>query len=98
MTEIIWLNEVALCPLEHLAEVSGLSFEELGDLIDSGVIEPADRTMQPPLFRLGSVVTVNSARRLRDDFELDTNGLTLALRLLQRIRELERELKALRRG
>src|SRR4051794_35903138 len=95
MTETIWLNEIALCSFEQLAEASGLSFEELSELVDSGVLEPADRTAQPPLFRLGSLAMVNSARRLRDDFELDRNGLTLALRLLQRIRELERELQAL---
>jgi chaperone modulatory protein CbpM len=95
MTEIIWLNEAALCSFEHLADVSGLSIEELGELVDSGVLQPADRTAQPPLFRLGSLVMVNSARRLRDDFELDRNGLTLALRLLQRIAELERQVQAL---
>lgn len=95
MTEIIWLNETALCSFEHLADVSGLSSEELSELVDSGVLEPVDRTVQPPLFRLGTLAMACSARRLRDDFELDRNGLTLALRLVQRIRELERELQAL---
>ena len=95
MTEIIWLNEAALCSFEHLADLSGLSLEEVSELVDSGVLEPADRAAQPPLFRLGSLAAVNSARRLRDDFELDRNGLTLALRLLQRIAELERQVQTL---
>jgi len=36
----------------------------------------------------------HAASRLRNDFDLDTNGLTLTLRLLNRIHELEAELLA----
>ena len=40
------------------------------------------------------VVTVRTARRLRDDFELDRNGVALALTLLRRIAQLEAEVRA----
>jgi len=46
------------------------------------------------MFQLRYVVTVKTARRLRDDFELDRRGLALALSLLQRIDELQAEIHA----
>lgn len=87
-----WLNEDEDCTIEHLADVSGLSVDELEDLVVSGVIWPADAAAQPRGFHPLHVVTVRQARRLRDDFELDSNGLALAMTLLRRIEVLERAL------
>jgi chaperone modulatory protein CbpM len=42
------------------------------------------------------VTVARTACRLRDDFELDTSGLSVALTLLQRVRTLEEELARLR--
>jgi hypothetical protein len=42
------------------------------------------------------VVTARAAQRLRASFDLDPNALSLALSLLERIRTLETELRALR--
>ena len=43
------------------------------------------------------VVTVaRTACRLRDDFELDTRGVGVALKLLERVRDLEQEIARLR--
>jgi chaperone modulatory protein CbpM len=94
LSDSTWLNDVDLCPLEHLVEVSGLSIEEIEDLIDTDVITPVSSGAQTRLFQLRYVVTVKTARRLRDDFELDRHGLSLALSLLQRIDELQAELGA----
>jgi chaperone modulatory protein CbpM len=88
----IWLDAGGVCTIEHLAEVSGLSLEEVEDLVVSGVIWPADAATQPRCFQLLHVVTVRQARRLRDDFELDRNGVALAMTLLRRISVLERAL------
>ena len=96
LSDSIWLNDVDLCPLEHLAEVSGLSIEEIEDLIDTGIIQPVNTGTPPRMFQLRYVVTVKTARRLRDDFELDRQGLALALSLLQRIDELQAEIHATR--
>ncbi len=89
-----WLGEGAVCTLEHLAEVSGLSLDDVEDLVASGVIWPADAAAQARSFHLLHVVTVRQARRLRDDFELDNNGVALAMTLLRRISELEQMLSA----
>lgn len=95
-TEALWLSDAAVCHIEHLAEVSGLSLADIEDLVDSGLITPAAPPPAPRTFHLVHVVTVRTARRLRDDFELDRNGVALALTLLRRIERLETELRATR--
>ena len=95
-TEWIWLNEQAICSAQNLIEVSGLSHEELDDLIENGVIAPVDANTQPMSFQLRYIVVASMARRLRDDFELDRHGVALAMTLMQRIEELEMELNAVR--
>jgi chaperone modulatory protein CbpM len=90
--EWIWLNGEEVCPARYLTEVSGLSNEELDDLIDNGIIVPIDAETQPGSFRMQHVVTAILARRLRDDFELDRHGVALAMTLLRRVDELEAEL------
>jgi chaperone modulatory protein CbpM len=98
MTHAISLDEAAVCSIEHLAEVSGLSLEDIEDLVDSGLMAVADPAAPSRSFHLLHVVTVRQARRLRDDFELDRNGLALAMALLRRIESLERALHGAQSG
>lgn len=95
LSDSIWLNDTDVCGIDLLAEVSGLSAEEIEDLIENDLITPVNRSSQPYFFQLRYVLTVKTARRLRDDFQLDTHGVALALTLLQRICDLEAELNAL---
>jgi chaperone modulatory protein CbpM len=94
VSEWIWLDDRAVCSAQHLAEVSGLSQEELDALIESGVIVAVDDTARPKSFPLRYLVTANIARRLRDDFELDRSGMVLAMALMRRIDELQEQLNA----
>lgn len=94
--EWIWLNEQSICSAPNLADVSGLSNEDVADLIENGVIVPVDASAQPMSFALRYIVVASMARRLRDDFELDRRGMTLAMTLMLRIEELEMELIAVR--
>ncbi|PWF43624.1 chaperone modulator CbpM [Massilia glaciei] len=91
VTQAESLDETAVCSIEHLVEVSGLSLEEIEDLVENGLMDPAPAAPARS-FHLLHVVTVRRARRLRDDFELDRNGLALAMALLRRIDSLERAL------
>jgi chaperone modulatory protein CbpM len=95
-SEATWLVDQAVCSAEYLIEVSGLANEELNDLIENGVIVPVDIKAPSLSFRLSHVVIATTARKLRDDFELDRHGMTLALTLMRRIDELEQELNAMR--
>jgi chaperone modulatory protein CbpM len=89
LSDSTWLNDADLCPIEHLAEVSGLSIEEVEDLVETDIIERVDGGTSTRMVQVRHVRTVRMARRLRDDFELNRQGVALALVLLRRIEELE---------
>jgi chaperone modulatory protein CbpM len=94
VSESIWLNDAEACSAEQLADASGLAIDEVIDLIECGIIEPVNKSAEPQEFRLRTIATVKTARRLRDDFQLDRYGVALALTLLQRIDELESRIQA----
>lgn len=91
VAEWLWLNEEGVCSAQLLLEFSGLSADELEDLVENGVITPIDIAAQPHSFQLRYVSVARLARKLRDDFELDRRGVTLAMTLIHRIDELEAE-------
>jgi len=95
-TEVVWLDEHRLVSLEELLQVSGLSREELLELVHGGAIPVQE--MQGATYRFSArVVSVaRTACRLRDELELDVTGLGVALRLLDRVRGLEAEIARLR--
>src|ERR1051325_11299460 len=95
-SEILWLHQHYDLSLAELSELSGLRDSELRELADDGVIAPLDPQAQTWRFSADCVVTARTAGRLRVDFELDTHGVALMTRLLERIRELEAEVDALR--
>ena len=92
IVEAVWLNDAGLCSLEQLAAYSGLTQAELQDLVEMGEIVPTSVDAENDLYQTHYIVIARTARRLRDDFELDTHGLAVALNLLGRIRDLEIQL------
>jgi len=96
ITESVWLNASDICSFEHVVEVSGLSPHELRELIENGIIEPSNDDPENYFFHMQCIVVARKARRLRDDFELDSRGLALALTLLRRVDDLESEIARLR--
>lgn len=98
VTHAVWLNDTAVCSIEHLVEVSGLSPDDIRNLVEDGVMAPADASNPGAGFHSVHVLTARQARRLRDDFELDRNGLALALTLLRRIESLEQALHMAQSG
>jgi chaperone modulatory protein CbpM len=94
LVEAVWLNDAEACSLDELVEYSGLSRAELEELVALGAIEADYGTATEYVFRSQIIVVARTARRLRDDFELDTQGLAMALNLLQRIQTLETRLAA----
>jgi hypothetical protein len=97
ITEVLWFEQHELS-LPELAELSGLPLTLVEDLLDCGAIAPLDlRTARADL-RFGSLAlrTARAAVRLRSDFELDVQALVLALGLLDRVADLEAQLRELR--
>ena len=95
-TEVLWLDEHRVVSFRELVEISGLSEAELLDLVNSGALPARDASRGDLAFSAQVVTLARTACRLRDDFELDTRGLAVALRLLERVRELESEIARLR--
>jgi hypothetical protein len=95
--EAHWLDARGEVTLAELVRLSGLTEAELHELVDYGALVPAVPAPGAQwVFSAECVVSVQAAQRLRRDFELDTNALSLALGLLARIRALEAELRAAR--
>jgi chaperone modulatory protein CbpM len=94
--QIDWLSEHYEVSLAEFCELSGLTEAELRGLVDCGAIAPADPDAREWTFSADRLVVARSAFRLRRDFDLDEQGLALAIALLERVRDLEEELRDLR--
>jgi len=94
-TEALLLDEHGELTIVELTECSGLTAEEVRELIDLGALVPTGRAGAEPTFPAACIAAVRTATRLRRDFEVDTRGLALALTLLERIEALEAELRSL---
>ena len=96
LTDAQWLHEHAEVSIEELAELSGLSPELLRELVDYGALVPVNVQSAEWTFTTERVVAVRTVNRLREDFDLDANALSLALGLVERIHGLEAQLRELR--
>ena len=94
--EVLWLDEHRVVSLAELVELSGLSQEEVLELVHGGALPV--REMRGTMCTFGAQVisVARTASRLRDELELDMAGLGVALRLLDRVRGLEDEIARLR--
>ncbi len=90
-TEVVWLESRSDYSAHDLAEMSGLPSELLDELMECGAL-PTKPEQGRVRFGAETIGLVRTVRRLRDDFELDVNGLAVALSLLRRMRALEDEL------
>lgn len=95
-TEGLWLHERYEFTLLELSELSGLPEAELREMVDLGVLEPADPNAAEWTFGADRLVTVRTACRLRKDFDLEPNGVALVITLLDRVHSLEAEVRELR--
>jgi chaperone modulatory protein CbpM len=88
---------------DELVQASGLTAEEIVELVEHGVIAPVSAPPTPlPIsawrFSATTIAVGRRASRLKADFDLNVSGLALALTFLERIEALEEELNRLRCG
>lgn len=93
--ESAWMTEHTLVTLEELAALSGLPEALLSELVECGALSPAS-AQGVRTFSARCVVSMRTAGRLRNDFELDANALALVLSFVERIQALESELHVAR--
>jgi chaperone modulatory protein CbpM len=103
VTEVHWVDQHGACSLHELLEASQLSAHDLYELVELGVLRPLPSAVagsvappDEPRFAAECLVTVRAVRRLREHFDLDAHGVSVALALMERIEGLERQLRALR--
>lgn len=96
ITDAVWLEAGGEFSTAELAELCGLAEAQLRELVDYGALLPLNPGEAGWRFGADCLTTVRTARRLRDELELDPFALSLMLQLLGRIQELEAQLARLR--
>src|SRR5690349_8311020 len=94
--ETVWLDEHHECTTIEIMELSGVTEDELNELVDCGVLSPIDPNTTPWRFSASCLAVARELHRLRGDFEIAPEDLALFAKLLERIRDLETEVRGLR--
>jgi len=95
-TEGEWLAQDNEFSLAELAKLTGMSQAELFELVDYGALIPINPDAQPWAFNGKCLMTVHTASRLRLSFDLESRGVALIVSLLDRICQLETQIRSLR--
>jgi hypothetical protein len=87
LTDVTWLE---------LVGASGLPEGELRELVQYGAVVPRDPGAPAWTFEARWIKVVRDAGRLRQDFELDPHSVSVLLCYIERIENLEAEVRRLR--
>lgn len=91
-----WLDPMRRIDQAELAFMCSLSSAELDELVDYGALVPlAGDTVVTRQFSAACVAPLREASRLRSHYDLDLFTLSLLLGYLQRIAQLEHQLRGL---
>ena len=96
--EALSLDENSEVSFSQLLVLSGLSDDDLRELVDHGALTPINPEASSWTFTSYCVIVARKASRLSRDFELDAHAVSVLLGFLERIEALENELHALRAG
>ena len=96
VVEVAWLDACETVTVAELSRVCGLSAAELDELVEYGALAPLPRDTSERAFSAEWVVPLRTAGRLRHDLDLDLFAVAILLGYLNRIEELERDVKSLR--
>jgi|SRR5579862_163666 len=94
LSEVTWFDEHVLS-FKELCDISGLPPALLEELIEAGAVPSLQLPSPETQFGAAALVAARQAKQLREAFELDTPALLLALGLLERLHEMERQLQEL---
>ena len=93
--EALWQDAHHLLALAELAALSGLSEAEVLELVAHDVLAPAPAPSGQVVFSVTAVRIARTARKLGEDYALEPHGVAVVLGYIDRIRDLEAELRAL---
>jgi chaperone modulatory protein CbpM len=98
LCDALWPDDEPRLPLAELALLSGLSEAEVVELVEFGALAALETPRGQWVFSVRAITVARTAHRLAEDYALEPHAVALLLAYLDRIRELERELAALRAG
>ncbi|WP_243547131.1 chaperone modulator CbpM [Pseudodesulfovibrio tunisiensis] len=81
----------------QLVELTQIQPADVAELLELGWIEPAKTGADEYLFRLKDVYRIIRLMRLVKDLDVSLNSGSIIVDLLERVEELEKEIKALKR-
>jgi chaperone modulatory protein CbpM len=91
-----WMDTRTTLTVVELAESCGISEGIVQDLVDYGALSPSGSRPGEWTFSAQCVVSVRKAVRLCTDLELETSAMALVVSFLERIQELEAQVRRLR--
>ena len=94
--EAVWIEEHRALSLGELDERWGLAASQLQAFVDLGILEPDAGADGKPAFTMEAVALARTACRLQQELDLEPHAVGVVLSLLERVRELENEVAALR--
>jgi chaperone modulatory protein CbpM len=97
--QAVYIDDGETITFGQLVERSGLTVDELRDLVECGAMTAEAAGAAAARFSERSILVARTARRLRDEYALeDSHSLAVVVRLRQRIDALEAELRRRRGG
>ena len=90
-----WLDPSETVDAAELALASGLTTDEVSELVDYGALVPVHALGPGAVFSAGYIVSVRTVVKLRRAFDLDLFTTGMLIGYVERIDALERELAAL---
>ena len=93
--EWIWLDELESVSMTDLSSASGMSADELDELVEYGALVPLAAGKPERLFSAQYVTPLRAAGKMRLDYDLDIFTVVLLMDSLSRIEMLERQVRRL---
>lgn len=94
-TDWSWLDPLRRIEQSELAEICGLCMADLDELVEYGTLVPVMGEPGSRQFSASCVPPLREAARLRSHYDLDLFTISLLLGYLQRIAQLEQQLRSL---
>jgi chaperone modulatory protein CbpM len=93
--DVMWMHAQHEITIVELAQASGLTEAVVRELVEYGALVPRDPRATQWSFSATYVATVRKAARLGTDLELETPVMALLISFLERINQLEDEVRRL---
>ncbi len=93
--EVTWLDSRETVSLAELSRVCGMSADELAELVEYGALAPVESDAHGGTFSAVCIVPLRTVCKLRMDFDLDVFTAAVLMGYLDRIDELERQVRSL---